>query len=379
MRAYMKNKKKQKVGFVGWRGMVGSVLFDRMKEENNFKNISTVFLSTSQVGNNAPFIKDNEYEKTLQDAYDINFLFSLDIIITCYGTEYTNLVYGKLRSIGWKGYWIDASSILRMDKKACIVLDPINIKMIHDSINSGIKTFVGANCTVSLMLIALGGLFLENLIEWISFSTYQAASGAGAKHMLELLNQTRFVSNSISRDVISLNKSSLELEKLFTNSCNLDIFPKNCFRSPLVGNALPWIDELKENGQTKEEWKMQAETNKILKTDKNILIDGNCVRIATLRCHSLSLTIKLKKNISIKEIENILKNSNSWISIISNEKESTLNDLNPIGISGSLFVRIGRIRKLNIGKNYLSVFIVGDQLLWGAAEPLRRMLEILVN
>jgi len=374
----MYKQKKKTVGFVGWRGMVGSVLLQRMMKKKDFKNINAIFFTTSQIGEKSPIIKDCDHIKLLQNAYDIDILFDLDIIVTCYGTEYTNLIYYKLRSIGWKGYWIDAASELRMIKESCIVLDPINLKEINKSIDSGIKTFVGANCTVSLMLMSLGGLFCANLIEWISVSTYQAASGAGAKHMLELLHQTNFISKNIESDLKNENMSILNIEKKITNLYRSKKFPKTYFKTPLLGNLIPWIDNFHEKGQTREEWKIQAETNKIISPAKKIFIDGNCVRIATLRCHSQSFVIKLKQDISITEIENILKSHNKWVSVVPNTAESSLKYLSPAHVSGTLLTPIGRIRKLNMGKKYLSAFTVGDQLLWGAAEPLRRMLCILV-
>ncbi|QCI19463.1 aspartate-semialdehyde dehydrogenase [Buchnera aphidicola] len=375
----MNKNRKKTVGFVGWRGMVGSVLLQRMIEKKDFKKINAIFFTTSQIGEKSPIIKDCNHTKLLQNAYDIDLLYSLDIIITCYGTEYTNLMYYKLRSIGWKGYWIDAASELRMIQESCIVLDPINLKEINKSIDSGIKTFVGANCTVSLMLMSLGGLFSANLIEWISVSTYQAASGAGAKHMLELLNQMNFISKNIDSDLENESMSILNIEKKITNLYKSKNFPKKYFKIPLLGNLIPWIDSIHNIGQTREEWKIQAETNKIISSNKKILIDGNCVRIATLRCHSQSFVIKLKQDISIIEVETILRNHNKWVSIIPNTAESSLKYLNPAYVSGTLFTPIGRIRKLNIGKKYLSAFTVGDQLLWGAAEPLRRILCILVK
>ncbi|CAL4324376.1 Aspartate-semialdehyde dehydrogenase [Buchnera aphidicola (Eriosoma grossulariae)] len=367
---------KKNVGFIGWRGMVGSVLLKRMIEENDITDINLIFFSTSNFGNQAPTINNISYG-ILKNAYDIDLLMNLDIIITCQGSKYTNDIYFKLKKLDWKGYWIDASSVLRMKSDVIIVLDPVNYNIIIDSINKGIKTFVGGNCTVSLMLMALGGLFQKNLIEWISVSTYQAASGSGSGHMVELLSQMGVLYNSVSTDLKNPFCSVLDMERTVANIIKTDHFPVSKFSVPLATSLIPWIDISMSNGQTKEEWKGEVETNKILGSKKIIPIDGICVRIGSLRCHSQSFTIKLKKNISIIDVKTILKNHNTWVSVVENNYEDTINNLNPLKVSGTLNILVGRIKKMTIGNDYLSVFSVGDQLLWGAAEPLRRILLIL--
>ncbi|CAL4324462.1 Aspartate-semialdehyde dehydrogenase [Buchnera aphidicola (Eriosoma lanigerum)] len=368
------------VGFVGWRGMVGSVLLMRMIQEHDLNNINLTFFSTSNIGNVAPTINNISYG-TLKNAYDINLLMDLDIIITCQGTQYTNDIYFKLRSLSWSGYWIDAASILRMQSNAVIVLDPINYKMIDYAIQNNIKTFVGGNCTVSLMLMALGGLFQHKLIEWISVSTYQAASGSGSSHMIELLSQMGIVYNSVSKDLTNPLISILDIDRNVLNTVNSSLFPTLNFSVPLATNLIPWIDKKMNNGQTREEWKGQVEANKILGYTKNnvIPIDGICVRIGSMRCHSQSFTIKLNKDISIFDIESILKDSNEWVTVIPNDYEETIQKLSPVAVSGTLNIPVGRIKKMSIGSKYISVFSVGDQLLWGAAEPLRRTLRLLLD
>ncbi|QJC33396.1 aspartate-semialdehyde dehydrogenase [Enterobacteriaceae endosymbiont of Donacia clavipes] len=366
------------VGFIGWRGMVGSVLINRMMKKKDFDNINAIFFTTSQYGEYIPFTDLKNKCIKLQNAYDFEKLSQLDIIITCQGSNYTNKIYYKLRKIGWKGYWIDAASILRTLKNATIVLDPVNYKLIEQKLNMGIKTFVGGNCTVSLMLMTLGGLFYNNLIEWIFVSTYQAASGAGAKFMQELIFQMKYIYKSISHLINDSSINILDIEEKISNKMHSYNFPKNNFKVPLINSLIPWIDKKMNNGQTKEEWKGQFETNKILNSNKTIQVDGICVRIATLRSHSQSFTIKLKKNLSINNIKNIINSHNKWVKIISNDFNSTINYLTPSFVSGKLDLPIGRIKKLNIDKNCFSMFSVGDQLLWGAAEPLRRMLKLLI-
>ncbi|CAL4323968.1 aspartate-semialdehyde dehydrogenase [Buchnera aphidicola] len=368
---------KKYVGFVGWRGTVGTVLIQRMLKEKDFKNINPIFFSTSQIGKKNLFIQDI-YPYYIKDAYNILDLKKMDIIITCQGTEYTEKVYFELRSQNWKGYWIDAASSLRMNKDSILVLDPVNNVLIEESIKKGVKTFVGSNCTVSLMLLALGGLFSKNLIEWITVHTYQAASGSGAKSMLELLQQTGIVFNNISSLIV--NSHVLEIEKKVNSTIQSANFPIENFKAPLAYSLIPWIDKKMKNGQSKEEWKVQSETNKILsRTDNPIRLDATCVRISSLRCHSQSFTIKLKKDISISEIEDILSSHNPWVKVIPNTIKDTLRYLNPIAVTGTLNIPIGRLRKLTIGSKYLSAFTVGDQLLWGAAEPIRRMLHFLIK
>ncbi|MGY4676632.1 aspartate-semialdehyde dehydrogenase [Pasteurella sp. P03HT] len=367
----------QNVGFIGWRGMVGSVLMDRMQEENDFVNINPVFFTTSQAGQKAPTFAGKEAGE-LKDAFDIAELQKLDIIVTCQGGDYTNDVYPKLRAAGWNGYWIDAASALRMEKEAIIVLDPVNQNVISEGLKNGIKTYVGGNCTVSLMLMALGGLFERDLVEWVSVATYQAASGAGAKNMRELLVQMGQLEESVKADLENPASSILDIERKVTAKMRGDL-PIDNFGAPLAGSLIPWIDKLWEDGQTKEEWKGYAETNKILGLDDSpIPVDGLCVRIGALRCHSQAFTIKMKKDLPLEEIEQILASHNEWVKVIPNDKETTLRELTPTKVTGTLSVPVGRLRKLKMGPEYLAAFTVGDQLLWGAAEPLRRILKQLV-
>ncbi|WP_367677885.1 aspartate-semialdehyde dehydrogenase [Buchnera aphidicola] len=366
------------VGLIGWRGMVGSVLLKRMEEENDFLKIHPIFFSTSQCGQNTPRIK-HVLPNTLQDAYNIDLLKEMDIIITCQGSLYTKSIYPILRKCGWKGYWIDAASLLRMENDSIIILDPVNYNFIQDSISRGIKTFVGGNCTVSLMLMSLGGLFEKELIEWISVSTYQAASGAGSRHVIELLQQMGTLYNIVAQDLLNPSLSVLDVEHKVTQISRRSDFPVKNFTIPLAGSLIPWIDVKMDNGQSREEWKGQFETNKILGFKNKVLIDGICVRISSLRCHSQSFVIKLTKNISLENIKEIIENHNDWVNIVPNNVEDTLLKLTPSAVTGSLDIPIGRLRKLNMGEKYLSAFTVGDQLLWGAAEPLRRMLNLLIN
>ena len=366
------------VGFIGWRGMVGSVLMDRMQQEQDFANLNPVFFTTSQAGQKAPVFGGKE-AGTLKDAFDIEELKKLDIIVTCQGGDYTNEVYPKLKATGWDGYWVDAASALRMEKDAIIVLDPVNQHVIADGLKKGIKTFVGGNCTVSLMLMALGGLFERDLVEWISVATYQAASGAGAKNMRELVSQMGLLEKSVSAELANPASSILEIERKVTAEMRADSFPTDNFGAALAGSLIPWIDKLLPSGQTKEEWKGYAETNKILGlSDNPIPVDGLCVRIGALRCHSQAFTIKLKKDIPLDEIEQILASHNEWVKVIPNDKETTLRELTPAKVTGTLSVPVGRLRKLVMGPEYLAAFTVGDQLLWGAAEPVRRILKQLV-
>ena len=368
----------KRVGLVGWRGMVGSVLMQRMLEEQDFDLIDPVFFTTSNVGGQGPAVgKDIP---ALKDAYDINELKALDVILTCQGGDYTDAVYPKLREAGWEGYWIDAASSLRMKDHAVIVLDPVNRKVIDQSLDSGVKDYIGGNCTVSLLLIALAGLIKTGKVEWISTQTYQAASGAGAKNMRELLCQMGALYDCVHQELADPHSSILDIERKVRAKMNDKSFPTENFTAPLAGSALPWIDKELENGQSREEWKSQAEANKILGYAHGTLpIDGNCVRISSMRCHSQALTIKLKQNIPVAEIEQLIAAQNPWVRVIPNHKEVTLNELTPAKVSGSLYVPIGRLRKMTLGDNFLSAFTVGDQLLWGAAEPLRRMLRQIIG
>ena len=369
----------KKVGFIGWRGMVGSVLMNRMQEENDFASIDPVFFTTSQAGQKAPCFGGKD-AGVLQDANNIEALRAMDIIVTCQGGDYTKAVYSKLMESGWTGYWIDAASTLRMADDAVIILDPVNNKLIEDSLNNGIKTFVGGNCTVSLMLMGLGGLFQNDCVEWIQSSTYQDASGAGAKNMRELLSQMGRLHDSVKDKLNDPASAILEIEKTVRDEMRSDSFPTKEFLVPLAGSLIPWIDVQLENGQSKEEWKGMVETNKILGLAPNTIpVDGNCVRISSLRCHSQSFLIKLKKDVSVANVEEMLAAHNQWAKVIPNVKEITIKELTPAKVTGTLTVPVGRIRETNFGKGYLSAFSVGDQLLWGAAEPLRRMLNILVK
>jgi aspartate-semialdehyde dehydrogenase len=366
-----------RVGFVGWRGMVGSVLMGRMREENDFTGYEPAFFTTSQVGGKGPDI-DREVP-LLQDAHDLIQLQMLDIIVTCQGSGYTKEIYPLLRKNGWKGYWIDAASTLRMEADSVIVLDPVNRHVIDEALSKGLKDYIGGNCTVSLMLMAIGGLFRKGCIDWLTSMTYQAASGAGAKNMRELVSQMDRIGTA-TRDLISDPSSAiLDIDKKVLDTLHCADFPVENFGAPLAGSALPWIDTRMPSGQSREEWKGYAETNKILQTKKPINIDGICVRIGAMRCHSQALTIKLNRDIPLEEIAGIIKTANDWVKVIPNTKEESIRHLTPAAVTGKLDVPVGRIRKLNIGPEYLTCFTVGDQLLWGAAEPIRRTLRIILE
>ena len=365
------------VGLIGWRGMVGSVLMQRMQAEDDFAHIDPVFFTTSQVGEAGPEV--GKAIPTLKDAKDIAALKAMDIIISCQGGEYTKEIYPALRAAGWDGYWIDAASTLRMKDDSIIILDPVNMNVIKDGLVNGIKTFVGGNCTVSLMMMALGGLFQRNLIEWITPMTYQAASGAGARNMRELLSQMGSLRDSVKDLLDDPASAILEIDRTVTDHLRGAEYPVDNWSVPLAGSLIPWIDSQLETGQSREEWKAQVETNKILgRTSNPIPIDGLCVRIGAMRCHSQALTIKLKQNLPLDEIHSMLAAANDWVKVIPNDREITMRELTPAAVSGTLTIPVGRLRKLNMGPEYLSAFTVGDQLLWGAAEPLRRMLRILL-
>lgn len=368
----------KKVGLVGWRGMVGSVLMQRMQEEKDFALIDPVFFSTSQTG--APAPNFGKAAGTLHSATDLDTLKQMDIIITCQGGDYTGEVFPKLRAAGWDGYWIDAASSLRMQKDAIIILDPVNRHVIDAGLSNGIKNYIGGNCTVSLMMMALGGLFEQGLIEWITAMTYQAASGAGAQNMRELLAQMGTIHSSVAPLLADPASAILQIDRIVAETLRSDMFPMEQFGVPLGGSLIPWIDKDLGNGQSREEWKAGAETNKILGREANpIVVDGLCVRIGAMRCHSQALTIKLKKDVPLDEIHDILAAGNDWVKVIPNEREATMRDLTPVKVTGTLSVPVGRLRKMGMGGEYLSAFTVGDQLLWGAAEPLRRMLRILLD
>lgn len=365
----------KRVGFVGWRGMVGSVLMDRMRAENDFASIEPVFFSTSQVGQPGPDVGKDIPE--LKDAKDIDELKSLDVIVTCQGGDYTKAVYDDLRKAGWRGYWIDAASARRMEDDSVIVLDPVNRKVIDEALRAGKKDFIGGNCTVSLMLMGLGGLFNAGLVEWASAQTYQAASGSGAQHMRELIAQMGRLHEGAAEQLADPASAILDIDRRVTETMRGDGLPVEHFGFPLAGSLLPWIDAELDNGQSKEEWKAQAESNKILGHDTPVPIDGTCVRIGAMRSHAQALTIKLKRDVPLDEIRSLLDEANDWASVVPNEKEATLNRLTPAAVTGTMTVPVGRLRKLNMGNEFLNAFTVGDQLLWGAAEPLRRMLGIL--
>ncbi|WP_439683039.1 aspartate-semialdehyde dehydrogenase [Cupriavidus oxalaticus] len=375
------------VGLVGWRGMVGSVLMQRMQEERDFDHIEPVFFSTSNAGGKAPAMAKNE--TTLKDANDIEALKKCDVVLTAQGGDYTNEVFPKLREAGWKGYWIDAASSLRMKDDAIIVLDPVNQGVIKDALSKGVKNFIGGNCTVSCMLIGLGGLFQADMVEWMTSMTYQAASGGGAQHMRELLTQFGTLNASVKPLLDNPASAILEIDRqILATQHGLSAEETKQFGVPLAGNLIPWIDKDLGNGQSKEEWKGGAETNKILGRGEGFLgatgatpiaVDGLCVRIGAMRCHSQALTIKLRRDVPLDEIEGMLAAHNQWAKVVPNTREASMTDLTPAAVTGTLTIPVGRLRKMQMGGEYLSAFTVGDQLLWGAAEPLRRMLRILIE
>ncbi len=368
----------KQVGFVGWRGMVGSVLMQRMREEDDFSLIDPVFFTTSQKGASGPDI--GKQTPPLKDAYDLDELAGMDVIVSCQGGDYTNKVAKELRQKNWQGYWIDAASALRMDDDSIIVLDPVNMPVINQALDSGIKNYIGGNCTVSLMLMAVGGLIEKGLVEWINVMTYQAASGAGARNMRELLQQMG-EAHRVAKDLLDDPASSiLDIDREVAGTLRDQNFPVANFGVPLAGSLIPWIDKAVNNGQSREEWKGLVETNKIMgKNNQPVPVDGTCVRVGAMRCHSQALTVKLKKNIPLDEVEEIVARSNDWVQVIPNERDATTKKLTPAAVTGTLSIPVGRLRKLAMGDEYLSAFTVGDQLLWGAAEPLRRMLRILVQ
>jgi aspartate-semialdehyde dehydrogenase len=357
--------------------MVGSVLMQRMKDERDFDQIDEpVFFTTSQVGQAGPDI--GKSIPALKDAQDINELKQMDAIISCQGGDYTKDIFPQLRAAGWKGYWIDAASSLRMDAESLIVLDPVNLNVIEDGLSRGVKNFIGGNCTVSLMLMGLGGLFKAGQIEWLTSMTYQAASGGGARHMRELISQMGIIHGSVA-DQLDASSAILDVDRKVAETLRSGQMPTDNFGVPLAGGLIPWIDSPLDNGQTREEWKGFAETNKILGLSAQpIPIDGTCVRIGAMRCHSQAFTIKLKQDIPLDEIEGMIADANDWVKLVPNDRELTMSELTPAKVTGTLSVPVGRVRKMNLGGEYLNAFSVGDQLLWGAAEPLRRMLRILM-
>lgn len=366
------------LGFVGWRGMVGSVLMERMKAENDFNGVDPLFFSTSQAGKDGPDVGISV--PPVGDAYDLPLLATRDVIISCQGGGYTEKMHPQLRASGWNGFWIDAASTLRMRDDSVIILDPVNRRVIDRALKDGVKDYIGGNCTVSLMLMALGGLFEKDLIEWLSAMTYQAASGAGAQNMRELVLQMQTLGTKAAHLLADPAAMILDLDKEVTATLRSGDFPVDHFGAPLAASLIPWIDRAMDNGQTKEEWKGFVETNKILgRIDNAIPIDGQCVRIGAMRCHSQAFTIKLKQDLPLDEIQSILAGHSQWVQMIPNEKEATLRSLSPANVSGTLSIPVGRIRKMKMGPKYLTAFSVGDQLLWGAAEPLRRMFRILAE
>ena len=370
------------VGLVGWRGMVGSVLMDRMQAEGDFELIEPIFFSTSNTGGKAPAMAKNE--KKLKDATDIDGLKACDIIITCQGGDYTNEVFPKLRAAGWKGHWIDAASALRMQDDAVIILDPVNMPVIQNALAKGGNNWVGGNCTVSCMLMGVGALFKAGLVEWMSTQTYQAASGGGAQHMRELLAQFGTLNHEVKALLADPTSAILEIDrKVIAKQRGLEDAEKANFGVPLGGSLIPWIDKDLGNGVSREEWKGMAETNKIMGWGEGfgtpaVPVDGYCVRIGAMRCHSQALTFKLKKDVPVADIEAMIAADNEWVKVVPNNREDTMRDLTPVAVTGTLTIPVGRIRKMAMGPEYVGAFTIGDQLLWGAAEPLRRMLRILL-
>ena len=372
----------KRVGLVGWRGMVGSVLMQRMREEKDFDLIEPVFFTTSQSGQPGPDVGKDV--PALKDAKSIDELKAMDVIVTCQGGDYTKEVYPELRKAGWDGYWIDAASALRMADDSIIVLDPVNLDVIKQGLASGLKTYVGGNCTVSLMLMAIGGLFENDLVEWVSPMTYQSASGAGARNMRELIKQMGAIDAEVAELVDDPASAILEIDKKVADFIRSDRYPTQEWPVPLAASLIPWIDVQLESGQSKEEWKAEVETNKILgrsggSSKSQVPIDGLCVRVGAMRCHSQALTIKMNKDVPLDEVSDIIASHNDWVNVVPNDRELTMTNLTPAAVTGTLTVPVGRMRKLTMGSEYLSAFTVGDQLLWGAAEPLRRMLRLLLE
>lgn len=371
-----------RVAMVGWRGMVGSVLMERMSAERDFDLVDTVFFSTSNAGGPAP--KVPRAAPVLENASDVTALAKCDAVIACQGGDWTNEVYPRLRATGWSGWWIDAASSLRMNEDAVIILDPVNMGVIRDAMARGVKNYIGGNCTVSLMLLALDGLLREDLVEWVSAMTYQAASGAGAPNMRELLVQMGVLEAAVAAELADPKSSILDIDRQVSATLREESFPRDHFGVPLAGSLIPWIGKDLGNGQSTEEWKGGAEANKILGRAPmgqpgSLPVDGLCVRIGAMRCHSQALTIKLRRDLPLAEIEALLAGANPWAKVIPNTSEASVAELSPARISGTMTIPIGRIRKLAMGPQYISAFTVGDQLLWGAAEPLRRMLRILLG
>lgn len=366
-----------RTGFIGWRGMVGSVLMERMREEKDFQGYEPLFFTTSNVGGAGPNIGLDI--PPLKDAYDLDLLSGLEAIVSCQGGDYTKQVYPRLRGNGWKGFWIDSASTLRMEDESIIVLDPVNRAVIDQGLARGIRTYIGGNCTVSLMLMALGGLFSRGLVEWISCMTYQSASGAGANNMKELIAQMAAIGKVAGDRVNDPASTALEIDALVTRELRKESLPTEFFGAPLAASLIPWIDRAMESGQTREEWKGMVETNKILQTRHPIPVDGICVRVGAMRCHSQGFSIKLNQDVPLEDLSEIIGNGNDWVKIVPNDRESTLRELTPAAVGGSLTVPVGRLRKMILGPEYVAAFSCGDQLLWGAAEPIRRILNIVIQ
>jgi aspartate-semialdehyde dehydrogenase len=374
----------RKVGFIGWRGMVGSVLMERMRAERDFDLIEPAFFSTSRAGGEGPAIGKDA--PPVRDARDLESLAAMDVLVSCQGSEYTSQIYPALRAAGWNGYWIDAARALRMRDDAVIVLDPVNLPLIRSALARGVKNFIGGNCTVSCMMMGMHGLFAHDLIEWMTCATYQAASGGGAQHMRELLVQFGLINEEVKRLLADPASAILEIDRKVLAKQNDGSLPMEHFGGvPLAGNLIPWIDKDMGNGMSLEEWKGGAETNKILGrsgssgTPAAVPVDSVCVRVGAMRCHSQALTIKLRKDLPLEEISRILASANEWVKVIPNDRASSIRELTPAAVTGRMHIAVGRLRKLSMGGEYLAAFTVGDQLLWGAAEPLRRMLRILVE
>jgi aspartate-semialdehyde dehydrogenase len=383
MEMKLSNGQQPLVGLVGWRGMVGSVLMDRMQAEGDFALIEPLFFSTSNAGGKAPAQAKNETK--LQDAFDVAALKKCDIVITAQGGDYTTEVFPKLRASGWNGHWIDAASTLRMQDDAVIILDPVNMPVIKNALAKGGKNWIGGNCTVSCMLMGVGALYKAGLVEWMSSMTYQAASGGGAQHMRELLTQFGALNSDVKALLADPKSAILEIDrKILARQQSMSSAETENFGVPLGGSLIPWIDKDLGDGISREEWKAGAETNKILGQGPAFgtpatPVDGFCVRVGTMRCHSQALTFKLKKDVSLTDVEELLANDNAWVKVVANTREATIKGLTPVAVTGTLDIAVGRIRKLAMGPEYLGVFTIGDQLLWGAAEPLRRMLRILLD
>jgi len=367
----------KQVGIIGWRGMVGSVLLERMRAEKDFDLISPTFFSTSQAGSAGPIVGNVTAE--VHDANDIAALARLPMLISTQGGDYTQSVHPRLRAAGWQGYWIDAASALRMDKNAVIVLDPVNLEVMQNARQRGVKDFIGGNCTVSLMLMAVAGLMRAGLVEWITAMTYQSASGAGAQNMREMLEQMGVLHESAASLLKDPASSILDIDRTVSAALSAEEFPRAHFDVPLAGSLIPWIDKDLGNGQSREEWKAAAEANKILGIESRpVPIEGICVRVGAMRCHSQALTLKLTQDLPLREVERLIGSGNPWVHIVPNTKDETIRQLSPAAVSGKLDIPVGRLRKLSMGGEYLSAFTVGDQLLWGAAEPLRRTMRLLL-